>query len=74
MEIFAPKKITLIKPQFDSLHVQRLNESCDASAAAKVAIIVMEEGLAHLFLLTNKTSMLRAKIEKTIPKNKGNHG
>ena len=70
MEIWAPKKITLIKQQFDHLHLMRLHESSTPEETAKVAIMVMEEGIAHLYLLTNKTSMLKAKVEKAIPKNK----
>jgi hypothetical protein len=31
----------------------------------------MEEGIAHLFLVTKSTSRLKAKIEKTISKRKG---
>jgi len=73
MEIWPPRKITLIKKQFDHLHVMRLHESCAAGVSSKVSVLVMEEGIGHLFLITQKTSMLKQKIEKSIPKNKGYH-
>lgn len=33
--------------------------------------ILMEEGIAHLFLVSRSTSKLKAKIEKRISKKKG---
>lgn len=35
-----------------------------------VAAIVMEEGMAHLFLVGRNTSKLKAKIEKRVSKKK----
>lgn len=70
MDIFPPRLITLIKKRFDGLHIMRLIESTNAETSAKLAVCVMEEGISNLFLITNKTARLRAKIEKAIPKNK----
>ena len=73
MEIFPPKKILLIKPWFDQLHIERLQEACTPDLNAKLAILIMEEGLANLFVMTRSTSILKQKIEKSIPKNKSVH-
>jgi len=73
MEIFPPKKILLIKPRFDAIHIERLQEACTPDLNAKLAILVMEEGLANLFVMTRSTSILKQKIEKSIPKNKSVH-
>ena len=70
MDIFPPRRITLIKKQFDGLHIMRLIEATNEDATAKLAVCVMEEGIAHLFLISNKSAKLKAKIEKSIPKNK----
>jgi protein pelota len=40
------------------------------SAGAKVAALVMEEGISHLYLIGKATSILKAKIDKKIPKKK----
>jgi len=32
----------------------------------------MEEGIAHIYLISSQTSKLKAKIEKNISKKKGN--
>ena len=73
MEIFPPKKIVLIKPRFDDAHIERLNEACTPELNAKLAIMVMDEGIANLFVMTRSTSILKQKIEKSIPKNKSVH-
>jgi protein pelota len=70
LEFQAPKAITLIKTEFDFIHVQKLKEATDLSAGAKVAAIVMEEGISHLYLIGKATSILKAKIDKKIPKKK----
>ena len=53
------------------MHVRKLNEASSEAAQGQVLAIVMEEGIAHLFLVTKSTSRLKAKIEKTISKRKG---
>ena len=52
------------------MHCERLRDATDAGAGAKVSVIVMEEGIAHIFLIGKQTSVLKAKIEKNIPKKK----
>ena len=71
MRIFGPMKITLIKRQFDFIHVKKLNEAGSDAAQAQVLCIVMEEGIAHIYLVSKHTSKLKAKIEKHISKKKG---
>ena len=70
MEIQPPKTLTLIKFHFDSIHIKKLNDACDLANEGHVAVIVMEEGLAHLFLVGRNTSKLKAKVERAIPKKK----
>ena len=63
-------KITLIKRNFDSIHVKKLKEAAGDSQAGQILAIVMEEGIAHIFLVTKSQSKLKAKIEKHISKKK----
>jgi len=42
--------------------------ACDAGQHADLAAIVMQEGLAHLCLITANMTLLRAKIETNIPR------
>ena len=52
------------------MHIKKLNEAANMTSTGHVLVITMEEGLAHLFLVTNQTSKLKAKIEKNIAKKK----
>jgi protein pelota len=61
----------LIKPTFDSIHVKKLNDAVNLENQGHVCAILMEEGIAHLFLVSRSTSKLKAKIEKRIAKKKG---
>lgn len=45
-----------------------LEQACDATQKADVAAVVMQEGLANLVLVTPAMTLLRAKVEVTIPR------
>eukprot|EP00347_Sterkiella_histriomuscorum_P014183 403361845 len=70
IEIQAPKTLTLIKTNFDIVHHKKLNDAVEMHNLGHVCVIVMEEGIAHLFLVGKNTSKLKAKIEKSISKKK----
>lgn len=70
IDVRGNMKITLIKKHFDSMHVRKLKEATSGAAQGQIAAIVMEEGIAHLFLVSNQTSKLKAKIQKNISKKK----
>jgi stalled ribosome rescue protein Dom34 len=60
----------LIKTNCDYIHVKKLNEAVNMHNSGLVSAIIMEEGIAHLFLVGKNTSKLKAKIEKRISKKK----
>jgi len=70
MEIQPPKTLTLIKPQFDVVHLKKLKDATDIHNLGHVAVVVMEEGIAHLFVVARNTSKLKAKVEKRVSKKK----
>ncbi|KAM8961370.1 LOW QUALITY PROTEIN: protein pelota homolog [Pelodytes ibericus] len=45
-----------------------IEQACDPAFSADVAAIVMQEGLAHICLVTPSMTLLRAKIETNIPR------
>jgi stalled ribosome rescue protein Dom34 len=47
-----------------------LKEAAASTSEGVVCVIVMEEGLAHLFLVGRNTSKLKARIEKRVSKKK----
>ena len=45
-----------------------LEQACDVTQHADLAAIVMQEGLAHVCLITASMTLVRAKIETNIPR------
>lgn len=45
-----------------------LDQACDVAQKADVAAVVMQEGLANVVLVTPAMTLLRAKVEVTIPR------
>lgn len=48
--------------------VNPLEQACDPAQKADVAAVVMQEGLANMMLVTPAMTLLRAKVEVTIPR------
>ena len=59
---------SLFKSYWDDIHVDTLKAATDPSLTADVASIIMEEGVAHLYFITNNLTTLKGKITQTIPK------
>ncbi|XP_071988337.1 protein pelota homolog isoform X1 [Engystomops pustulosus] len=73
IELELNRKFTLAKKQWDSIVLERIEQACDPAFSADVAAVVMQEGLAHICLVTPSMTLLRAKIETSIPrKRRGN--
>jgi len=62
------RKFSLQKAVWDSIHLDRIEEATDPSRSAEVAAIIMQEGLAHLCLVTSCMTITRAKIDTNIPR------
>ena len=69
MDIKSPMKVSLIKRNFDYLHVKKLREITSESSQGQILAIVMEESTANIFLVSKTTTKLKAKIESSISKN-----
>lgn len=73
LDLELNKKFTLHKKDWDSVALDRLEVACDTARKADVAAVVMQEGLAHICLVTPFMTLLRAKIETAVPrKRRGN--
>lgn len=42
--------------------------ACDPTQTADLAAVVMQEGIAHVCLVTSSMTLVRAKIETNIPR------
>uniref|UniRef100_A0A3B4GN98 Protein pelota homolog n=2 Tax=Haplochromini TaxID=319058 RepID=A0A3B4GN98_9CICH len=68
IELELNRKFTLAKKNWDSVVLDRIDQACDPTQRADVAAVVMQEGLANLVLVTPAMTLLRAKVEVTIPR------
>ncbi|XP_015604532.1 protein pelota [Cephus cinctus] len=73
LDVEQNRKFILVKPKWDTIALERVDMACDVSQSADVAAVVMQEGIAHICLITSNMTIVRAKIDQIIPrKRKGN--
>lgn len=68
LDLELNRKFTLGKLEWDSVSLERIEMACDPTKHADLAAVVMQEGLAHLCLITPNMTLVRAKIETNIPR------
>ena len=75
MDIVQHIPFSLYKKYWDQLYLERLEEATNVERTSEVAAIVMEEGLANVCLITDISTIVKARIETSIPrKRKGASG
>ncbi|CAG9797710.1 unnamed protein product [Chironomus riparius] len=67
------RAFTLTKPEWDSIALERVDMACDVTQKADVAAIVMQEGIAHICLITSNMTLVRSKIDIAIPRKRKNN-
>lgn len=68
LDLELNRKFSLKKQQWDSIALERVELACDPTHNADVAAVIMQEGLAHVCLITASMTLIRAKIDVTIPR------
>ncbi|KAJ8680322.1 hypothetical protein QAD02_016109 [Eretmocerus hayati] len=73
LDVEQNRKFVLRKPVWDTIALERVDLACDPAQHADIAAVVMQEGIAHVCLITSNMTIVRAKIDQVIPrKRKGN--
>ncbi|KAL9646443.1 hypothetical protein ABK040_006440 [Willaertia magna] len=67
-DIELSRKISISKGRWDSIYLDRLQESTDVTKNADLAAIILAEGKAHICLITPHMTIEKQKIEKSISK------
>ena len=71
-DLILNRVFTLYKAFWDTIALEIVDHACDVTKSAEIAAVIMEEGLAHVCLITNSMTLVRQKIEVGIPgKRKG---
>ncbi len=68
IDVEPNRKFTLTKAEWDSVALERIELATDPSKHADLAAVVMQEGLAHVCLVTSSMTIVRAKIDLAIPR------
>jgi protein pelota len=67
------RKFEITKQEWDSIDLERVEMACDVAQKADVAAIVMQEGIAHICLITSNMTLVRSKIDVAIPRKRKGH-
>lgn len=62
------KALTLYKDEWDEVSYGLVVRLCLIEDKAEVGAVVLEEGVAHVCLVTDSMTVLRSKVEKLIPR------
>lgn len=68
IDIEANRKFTLTKLEWDTVTLERVELATDPSKSADVAAVVMQEGLANVVLISGSLTLVRAKIDISVPR------
>lgn len=68
LDLELNRKFSLRKQVWDSISLERIDTACDPTKSADVAAVIMQEGLAHVCLITPSMTLIRAKIDVSIPR------
>ncbi|CAA7396151.1 unnamed protein product [Spirodela intermedia] len=71
LEIEPHRPFVIRKDVWDSLALDILKQACDPAASADLAVILMQEGLAQIFLIGRSITTTRSRIESSIPRKHG---
>lgn len=72
LDLELNRKFSLRKHEWDSVSLERIDMACDPTKSADVAAVIMQEGLAHICLITSSMTLVRAKIDVNIPRKRKN--
>lgn len=70
LDLVIGYSFTVEKDSWDQIYLDILKEASDPAAKADIAAIVLQEGLAHVCLITASLTVTRSRIERKMPKKK----
>uniref|UniRef100_A0A5S6QLD3 Protein pelota homolog n=1 Tax=Trichuris muris TaxID=70415 RepID=A0A5S6QLD3_TRIMR len=68
LDLELNRKFTIFKSCWDVVHMERIEEACNVAQHADLGAVVMQDGLAHVCLITPSMTIVRAKIDLSIPR------
>jgi len=68
LDLELKRKFEISKPEWDSIALDRVELACDATRVADAAAVIMQDGIAHICLITSNMTLVRSKIDMNIPR------
>jgi protein pelota len=68
ISLVLKQSFMIYKKCWDELHLERLQMACDPAVSCEIAAIVIEQGLAHICLVTNTSAIVKSRVESHIPR------
>lgn len=62
------RDFSIEKSNWDSIAMERIENCCSIEKQADVAAVVMQQGLAHVCLIKGHLTVIKSKVEQSIPK------
>lgn len=73
LDLELNRKFTITKVEWDTISLGRVEMACDVTQHADVAAVIMQDGLAHICLITSSMTIVRSKIDIPIPRKRKNY-
>lgn len=61
-------QFSIIKREWDPFLIEKLEVASNPIQSCDLAVLLMEEGISHLYLVSNFLTLLKGKVEVSIPK------
>ncbi|KAL8133256.1 protein PELOTA 1 isoform X1 [Apium graveolens] len=71
LEIELHRPFVIRKVVWDTMALDVLHQASDPSVGADLAVVMMQEGLAQIFLIGKSVTITRSRIEASIPRKHG---
>lgn len=68
IELAPFRAFTIGKELWDSVYLERVETALNPAVDADLAAVIMQEGLAHVLLVSRSLTLTRSRIETSIPK------
>eukprot|EP01132_Coremiostelium_polycephalum_P008328 gene8328-10229_t len=68
VDIEVNREFKLYKSEWDTISIELVKTSTDISQRADVAALIMNEGLANLCLITSSMTVIKSRIEVSVPR------
>ena len=68
VELTLRSEVGIAKENWDSIALEMLNHASDPKNSADLSVVLMQEGMGYIFLITPSMVLTRAKIEVPVPR------